>query len=59
MQIAWEPIAAALAEIGYRGDVTLECGNYAKRFSADTAPECAKSMAAAATRLRELILAKQ
>ena len=59
MQIAWEPIAAALAEIGYRGDVTLECGNYPKGLGADAAPECARSMAAAATRLREMILAKQ
>ncbi|MBO7762235.1 MAG: sugar phosphate isomerase/epimerase [Clostridia bacterium] len=57
--LEWEPIAAALAEIGYRGDVTLEGGNYAKRFTADTAPECAGAMAAAANRLRDMILARQ
>lgn len=59
MQITWEPIAAALAEIGYRGDITLECGNYAKGFTADAASECAKSMVSAATRLRDMIRAKQ
>ena len=59
MQIEWEPIAKALAEIGYRGDITLECGNYAKTFTADAATECAARMAAAAARLRDEILAKQ
>ena len=54
--VAWEPIAATLAEIGYRGDITLECGNYVKGFAtADDAPACAAQMAAAATRLREMI----
>ena len=57
--IEWEPITAALAEIGYRGDVTLECGNYVRSFTADAAPECAKAMAATAARLRDMILAKQ
>ena len=57
MDIEWEPITAALAEIGYRGDVTLECGNYAKTFTADAATECAASMAAAAARLRDMIRA--
>ena len=59
MQIEWEPIAVALAEIGYRGDITLECGNYAKRFTADATPECARSMASAASRLRDMILVRQ
>ena len=59
MDIEWEPIAAALAEIGYRGDVTLECGNYVKTFTADAAPECARSMASAAARLRDMIRARQ
>ena len=57
--LEWEPIAAALAEIGYRGDVTLECGNYVRTFAADAAPECARSMAAAAARLRDMIRKKQ
>lgn len=55
MQIEWGPIAAALAEVGYRGDVTLECGNYAKAFTADAAPTVAKTMVGAANRLRDLI----
>ena len=59
MQLEWEPIVTALAEIGYRGDVTLECGNYTKRFTADTATECASSMAATAARLRDMIIARQ
>lgn len=57
MQIGWGPIAGALAKIGYRGDVTLECGNYVKTFTADRAAECAGSMVGAAARLREMILA--
>ena len=59
MDIEWEPIAAALAEIGYRGDITLECGNYVKTFTADTAAACAASMASAAARLRDMIRAAQ
>ena len=59
MQLEWEPIVTALAEIGYRGDITLECGNYTKRFTADTATECASSMAATAARLRDMIIARQ
>jgi sugar phosphate isomerase/epimerase len=59
MQLEWEPIVTAFAEIGYRGDVTLECGNYTKRFTADTAAECASSMAATAARLRDMIIARQ
>ena len=58
-KIEWEPIAKALTEIGYRGDLTLECGNYAKKFTADTSRECARSMAAAVERLRELVLAEK
>ena len=59
MDIEWEPIAAALAEIGYRGDVTLECGNYVRSHTADAAPECAAKMAEAAARLRDMIRARQ
>lgn len=58
MQIDWDPIATALAEIGYRGDITLECGNYPKRFTADRAAECAKDMAEAAMRVRDLIISR-
>ena len=58
MEIAWEPIAAALAEVGYRGDLTLECGNYAKAFTAEAAPAVAKAMVEALTRLRDMIRAR-
>ena len=57
MQLEWEPIAAALAEIGYSGDITLECGNYVKGFTSDTISECTKNMSSAAARLRDMILA--
>ena len=59
MQIDWESIAATLAEIGYCGQITLECVSYPKAYTAENAFECAENMASAAKRFRELIIAKR
>lgn len=45
-KLDWESIAAALAEIGYTGDFTLEADNYLKRFPKDVMPEASRLMAA-------------
>ena len=53
LNVDFPPIVKALKEIGYQGDFTLEAVCYPAAFTADTAFECVKNMAAAARKLAD------
>ena len=55
MAIDFAPIAAALREVGYSGDVTLECNSYLKAFDADTAEAGLRDLARAARRFADMV----
>lgn len=55
MSIDFVPIAHALAEIGYRGDITLECERHLTAFTSDTVGDGLREMAAAARRLAAMV----
>lgn len=55
MAIDFAPIAAALREVGYAGDVTLECNSYLKAFDADTAEAGLRDLARAARRFADMV----
>ena len=44
LKIDYDEVAAALAEIGYEGDITFEAMNFFKKFPADVLPEAARLM---------------
>lgn len=54
MDIDFVPIVAALKEIGYGGYFTLEAGEYAKDFDADTAYKAARELALSARKLADM-----
>ena len=47
-KLDWESIAAALGEIGYTGDFTLEADCFLKRFPRELKPEASRLMASTA-----------
>jgi sugar phosphate isomerase/epimerase len=51
MDIDFDPIVKALAEIKYSGEFTLECCNYPLKFAAEDALQAAKDLADSARRL--------
>lgn len=59
MQIDFDAVATALAEIGYAGDMTLESVRHLKSFTADTVSEGLSQMAAAARRLADMVEARR
>lgn len=54
MKIDFEPIVAALKGIGYQGYFTLEADAYLRAYTADTAFEGMKNLAAAAKKLADI-----
>lgn len=48
-KIDYEAVIAAMKEIGYKGDVTLESGNFAAKFPKELMPAAVKLMADVAT----------
>ena len=47
-KVDFEAVIAAMKEIGYRGDVTLESGNFPRKFPREIFPEAVRLMAATA-----------
>ncbi len=54
MDIDFDPVVKALAEIRYSGEFTLECCNYPLKFTADDAMNVAKALSASARRLADM-----
>ena len=54
MKIDFEPIVAALKQIGYHGYFTLEADAYLRAYTADTAFEGMKNLATAAKKLTDI-----
>ena len=59
MQIDFDPITEALAEIGYDGYLTLEADAYCKDASPEELPARVREMAAAARRLDAMLTEKE
>ena len=55
MQIDFEAIIEALADIGYSGDVTLEADRYMSAYTEETAYDGVKKLADAAKKLRSML----
>ncbi len=53
MQIDFDEVVTYLRQIGYQGYFTLEANSHATHFTAETAFDCAKELAAAARRLAD------
>lgn len=47
-RIDYEPVIAAMKEVGYKGDVTLEAGIFPRKFPKEILPEAVRLMAATA-----------
>jgi len=58
MQIDYAPIVQALRQVGYSGYLTLEANSYLKAFTQDTVLQGMQDLAAAAKRLRRMLLSK-
>ena len=57
-KIEWLPFMDALAEVGYKGDITLEAVLFMKNMPIDLYPAAAKYMAEVARYLRDGVVAK-
>lgn len=58
MNIGFEDILTALKKIGYRGDVTMEADQYARKFPVELYPQAARLMAELGKYMRDRILEK-
>lgn len=58
MKIDFVAVAKALGEIGYDGDITLECDRYLSAYTKDNALEGLKKMAESASKIKDMVLNK-
>ncbi len=54
MNIDFPPIIKALHDVGYKGDVTVECGTYLTHFDDEHLPDALKDMAVSARKLADM-----
>ncbi len=55
MGIDFEAVTAALREIGYRGDITMEAGDYLAAQSPESLPDALLALRKAAERIRDMV----
>ena len=58
MNINFTEVTRALAEVGYDGDITLECDRYLSAYTAENALDGLRKMAECAVKIKEMVLSK-